>query len=93
MTPNGAGQILIADRNQLMPVQITIPAQPGQPNSAPKALTVQVPAHALQQGSPTSAILQQVLTQGITQALSMSDSMQAAVYLQAQINNALKVNV
>jgi hypothetical protein len=32
-------------------VQITIPAQAGQPNSVPKALAVQVPAHALQQVS------------------------------------------
>jgi transcription initiation factor TFIIA large subunit len=76
-----------------MPVQITIPAQPGQPNSVQKALTVQVPAHALQHGSPTSTILQQVLTQGITQALSIQDSTQAAFYLQAQINNALRINV
>jgi len=33
---------------RLMPVQITIPAQPGHPNSMPRALTVQVPAFALQ---------------------------------------------
>lgn len=40
--------------------QITIPAQPSQPGSGPRSLTVHVPAHALQQNSPTSNILQQV---------------------------------
>ena len=38
--------------------QITIPAQPGNVNSQARALTVQVPAHALQKESPTSGILQ-----------------------------------
>ena len=36
------GQLLITDPTRLMPVQITIPAQAGHPNSVPKALTVQV---------------------------------------------------
>jgi hypothetical protein len=71
--------------------QITIPAQPGHPNSAPKALTVQVPAHALHPGTPSSAILQQVLTQAITQALNLPDVMQAALFLQSQINSAFKL--
>ena len=75
-----------------MPVQITIPAQPGHPNSVPKALTVHVPAHALHQGSPASAILKQVLTQAITQALGLPDTNQAAHFLQSQINNAFRIN-
>ena len=36
------GQLLITDPTRLMPVQITIPAQPGHPNSVAKALTVKV---------------------------------------------------
>ena len=48
---------------RLVPVQITIPAQPGNPTSQPRQLTVQVPAHALQQSGQTAAILQNVLTQ------------------------------
>ena len=44
-------------------LQITIPAQPGNPTSQPRQLTVQVPAHALQQSGQTAAILQNVLTQ------------------------------
>jgi transcription initiation factor TFIIA large subunit len=75
-----------------MPVQITIPPQPGHPNSVPRALTVQVPAFALQQGSPASTILQQVLTQAITQALLLPDTMQAAQFLQSHINNAFRLN-
>ena len=46
-----------------LPLQITIPAQPGNPTSQPRQLTVQVPAHALQQSGQTAAILQNVLTQ------------------------------
>lgn len=94
---NGAGsaapgtQLVITDPNRLVPVQITIPAQPGNPNSVPRALTVQVPAHALQQSGPTSAMLQQVLTQAITQALSLPES-HAAIFLQTQINAAFKIS-
>ena len=64
----GAGQhVVINDPNRLVPVQITIPAQQGNPSSQPRALTVQVPAHALQTGGSSGATLQQVLTQAITQ--------------------------
>ncbi len=83
-------QLVITDPNRLVPVQITIPAQPGNPASQPRALTVQVPAHALQQSGATSQLLQQVLTQAITQALSLPES-HAAVFLQNQINHAFKL--
>ena len=59
--------IVVADPNRLVPVQITIPAQQGNPSSQPRALTVQVPAHALQTGGSSGVTLQQVLTQAITQ--------------------------
>lgn len=80
-------QLVITDPNRLVPVQITIPAQPGNPNSLPRALTVHVPAHALQQQTPTSQLLQQVLTQAITTALNLPQA-QAETHLQSQINNA-----
>lgn len=83
-------QFVITDPNRLVPVQITIPAQPGNAASQPRALTVQVPAHALHQTGNTSAVLQSVLTQAITQALSLPES-HAAVFLQTQINNAFKL--
>ena len=90
----GAGaagqQFVITDPNRLVPVQITIPAQPGNAASQPRALTVQVPAHALHQTGNTSVVLQSVLTQAITQALSLPES-HAAVFLQTQINNAFKL--
>ena len=39
----GAGQhVVISDPNRMVPVQITIPAQQGNPASQPRALTVQV---------------------------------------------------
>ncbi len=56
-----ANQLVITDPNRLVPVQITIPAQPGNPASQARGLTVQVPAHALQQSGPTSQLLQQVI--------------------------------
>lgn len=94
-TSGGAGasapQLVITNPDRLVPVQITIPAQPGNPASVPRALTVQVPAHALQQTGPTSQMLQQVLTQAITQALTLPES-HAAVFLQNQINTAFRLN-
>ncbi|TRY63119.1 hypothetical protein TCAL_04928 [Tigriopus californicus] len=87
----GSQQLVITDPSRLVPVQITIPAQPNNPSSQPRALTVQVPAHALQQSSNTSALLQTVLTQAITQALALPES-HAAVFLQSQINNAFKLS-
>ena len=52
---------------------------------------LQVPAHALQQGSPSSTILQQVLTQAISQALNLPDPVEAASFLQSQILSAFKL--
>ena len=88
---SGGQQLVITDPNRLVPVQITIPAQPGNPASHPRALTVQVPAHALQQSGSTSQILQSVLTTAITQALALPES-HAAVFLQTQINNTFKLS-
>jgi len=86
----GTNHVVINDPNRLVPVQITIPAQQGNPTSQPRALTVQVPAHALQQGGTSGSTLQQVLTQAITQALSLPPD-HAAVYLQSQINQAFRL--
>ena len=49
-----AAQLTSAPAIRMVPVQITVPAQPGVPNSVAKSITVQVPAHALQ-GISTSA--------------------------------------
>jgi len=89
--PGAGNQLVITDPNRLVPVQITIPAQPGNPASQPRALTVQVPAHALQQSGTTAALLQSVLTQAITQALTLPES-HAAVFLQQQIDTAFKLS-
>merc|ERR1711973_4543 len=85
-----SGDVLVFnDKNRLVPVQITIPAQPGNVNSQARALTVQVPAHALQKESPTSGVLQTVLTQAIPSALDLPES-HAAKFLQDQINAAFR---
>jgi len=83
--------VIISDPNRLVPVQITIPAQPNNPNSQPRSLTVQVPAHALQQGSNSGSTLQQVLTQAITMALAYPQE-EAARFLQQQIDAAFRLN-
>merc|ERR1719435_916056 len=82
--------VVISDPNRLVPVQITIPAQAGNPASQPRALTVQVPAHALQQGGTSGSTLQQVLPQAITQALFLPPD-HAAMFLQTQINQAFRL--
>ena len=84
-------QLVITDPSRLVGVQITIPAQPGNPNSQPRALTVHVPAHALQQQGPTSQLLQQVLTQAITTALDLPQGA-AEQHLQSQINQTFNIN-
>lgn len=85
-------QVVISDPNRLVPVQITIPAQPGNMQSQPRALTVQVPAHALQQGGPSGSTLQNVLTQAITQALTLPVE-HAQIFLQNQINTAFHLRL
>merc|ERR1712080_597204 len=82
--------VVMSDPNRLVPVQITIPAQQGNPASQPRALTVQVPAHALQQGGSSGSTLQQVLTQAIPQALALPAD-HAAMFLQTQINQAFRL--
>jgi len=83
-------QMTITDPNGLVPVQITIPAQQNNPNSQPRKLTVQVPGHALQQGSNSGTTLQRVLTQAITMALAFPQD-EAARYLQQQIDSAFRL--
>jgi len=87
----GTQHVVINDPNRLVPVQITIPAQQGNPSSQPRALTVQVPAHALQTGGSSGVTLQQVLTTAITQALTLPPE-HAAMYLQTQINQAFRLS-
>ena len=83
--------LVITDPSRLVPVSITVPAQSGQPSSVQRGLTVFVPAHSLDPSGPTSAVLQQVLTQAVTQALNLQEE-HATQYLQEQINNAFKID-
>ena len=83
---------LVLQMNEIVPVQITVPAQPGNPSSQPRTLTVKVPAHALQKTGNTSQKLQTLLQQAIAQALTLPDS-HAAVFLQSQINQAFSLQL
>jgi hypothetical protein len=77
---------------RMVPVQITVPAQPGSGHPTPKSITVQVPAHALQ-GGAAGAQLQTVLSSPtVTAALSLPVEM-AQTLLQQHINQALQVSV
>jgi len=76
---------------RMVPVQITVPAQPGSGHPTPKSITVQVPAHALQ-GGAAGAQLQSVLSSPtVTAALSLPVEM-AQTLLQQHINQALQVS-
>jgi len=85
-----AQTLVISDPNKLVPVQITIPAQANNPNSQPRALTVQVPAHALQPTSNSGSTLQTVLTNAIASALTYPQE-EAAKFLQQHINAAFRL--
>jgi len=82
--------LVISDPNKLVPVQITIPPQANNPNSQPRALTVQVPAHALQSTSNSGSTLQTVLTNAIASALTYPEE-EAAKFLQQHINAAFRL--
>lgn len=80
----------LASAVRMVPVQITVPAQAGVPNSVGKSITVQVPAHALQ-GGAGGAQLQAVLSSpSVTAALSLPVEL-ATTVLQQHINAALQV--
>lgn len=44
---NSQPQLAITDYGKPVPIQITLPAQVGSPNTQPRTLTIQVPASAL----------------------------------------------
>jgi len=90
--PSTAPHVVISDPNRLMPVQVTIPAQANNANSQQRALTIQVPAHALQQGSSSGSTLQQVLSQAITRGVLSYRQEEAARFLQQQIDAAFRLN-
>ena len=73
--------------NRLVPVKISIPAQPGNhPTSQSRAVNVHVPAHARQQG-PTRVLLHPVLRRAIDTAINLPQD-SAERHFQSQINNA-----
>ncbi|CAK1556185.1 unnamed protein product [Leptosia nina] len=74
----------VLDPNNKVPVQLTLPAQPGVPGSQPRSFTIQIPASALNGNK-----LHQVLTGPIINATINLPQPLAATILQQHINSAL----
>lgn len=80
----GAHPHHMLDPNNKVPVQLTLPAQPGVPGSQPRSFTIQIPASALNGNK-----LHQVLTGPIINATISLPQPLAATLLQQHINSAL----
>ncbi|XP_059053883.1 transcription initiation factor IIA subunit 1 [Achroia grisella] len=74
----------VLDPNNKVPVQLTLPAQPGVPGSQARSFTIQIPASALNGNK-----LHQVLTGPIINATISLPQPLAATLLQQHINSAL----
>lgn len=74
----------VLDPHNKVPVQLTLPAQPGVPGSQPRSFTIQIPASALNGNK-----LHQVLTGPIINATISLPQPLAATLLQQHINSAL----
>lgn len=74
----------VLDPSNKVPVQLTLPAQPGVPGSQPRSFTIQIPASALNGNK-----LHQVLTGPIINATISLPQPLAATLLQQHINSAL----
>jgi len=100
MTPNNAGDTdpmkTQTDSNKILPVHVNLPPRPnplqlpGQDTES-RTIMLNVPAHALQSSGPSSAMLQQVVTQAMGQSMRFS-SKDAAAFIQNQINAAFRMN-
>lgn len=73
------------DPTKIVPIQITLPPQPGVPNSEPRVLTIQVPASALQENQ-----LHQVLTGPIITSIMTLPPALASSVLQQHVNAVLQ---
>ncbi|VVC90892.1 transcription initiation factor IIA subunit 1 [Leptidea sinapis] len=82
--PNMGVHHSVLDPNNKVPVQLTLPAQPGVPGSQPRSFTIQIPASALNGNK-----LHQVLTGPIINATISLPQPLAATLLQQHINSAL----
>lgn len=72
------------DPSRIMPVNITLPAQPGTLNSESRVLTIQVPASALQENQLT-----QILTAHLISSIMSLPTTLASSVLQQHVNAAL----
>lgn len=73
------------DPNKIMPVNITLPAQPGTINSESRVLTIHVPASALQENQLT-----QILTAHLISSIMSLPTSLASTVLQQHVNAALQ---
>ncbi|XP_063236903.1 transcription initiation factor IIA subunit 1 [Bacillus rossius redtenbacheri] len=77
--------LMVPDPNRQVPIQITLPAQPNQPDSQPRVLTIQVPASALQGNT-----LHSVLTGPVISATMALPQQVASSLLQQHVTAALQ---
>ncbi|XP_055387587.1 transcription initiation factor IIA subunit 1 [Condylostylus longicornis] len=85
-TPSSAIPAVAAlDPNKIMPVNITLPAQPGTVNSESRVLTIHVPASALQENQLT-----QILTANLISSIMSLPTALASNVLQQHVNAALQ---
>lgn len=82
---HGGGTIPVEYANKNVSIQITLPAQQGVPDSQPRAITIQVPASALQGNQ-----LQQVLTGPVITATMAMPPNLAPALLQQHVTAALQ---
>jgi transcription initiation factor TFIIA large subunit len=75
------------DPNKLIPIQITLPPQPGTTNTAQRVLTIQVPASAIQENQ-----LQKVLTGNIITSIMPLAPDVASTVLQQHVNSMLSAS-
>ena len=77
-------QNVSVDPNKLIPIQITLPPQPGVNNSEQRMITIQVPASAIQEHQ-----LQRVLTGNIITSIMPLPLDLASTVLQHHVNSML----
>lgn len=87
--PTGPPSVVVnMDPNKIVPIQITLPAQPNGPNSEARVLTIHVPASALQENQLHQAL---TATPIITSILSLPPAL-ASTVLQQHIDSVLANN-
>jgi len=76
----------------MIPVQITVPVQPGSAHLTPKTITVHVPSYTLQGGTAGAQLKSVLSSPTFTAALSLPVEISQTL-IQQHINQAFKISV